>query len=369
MAKIGIEIADALNKAYKKEVVTTANTIPPVFKIPIMNPSTDYCLDGGIPIGRMIEFYGEYSSGKTLNAILAAVQFQRTDWASLTPNAIQKVTTDKKSGELKFEMNPKYSHLLNPISKYVGIVDAEGTFDAAWAEYQGLDTTRVLYSCPETMEAAIDITASMLRDPTISLVIFDSLRAMGVEVESEKGMEQRQMGANSMMWTKAFRMFQSALNANRENRPTLLFLNGTVTNIGQMHGDPVKPAGGKAPAFAKSISIRFNQLKEETEGDDVLGRFVSVKGMKNKVGIQGRKASYYHSLVSKDGQTSGKIDFVQSLFEISNILEVLERSGHSYRFGSGVKIVGAENFKNHLRSDKNELDALTDLVYERLRKI
>jgi len=77
-------------------------------------PSGSLLLDdalssGGLPNGRLIQFYGPAGSGKTLMAMIAMKQAQQDD-----PTAQQL------------------------------FIDAEGTFDPSWAEALGVDTSRVI---------------------------------------------------------------------------------------------------------------------------------------------------------------------------------------------------------------------------------
>ena len=43
------------------------------------SPSLDFCIYGGIPEGRIVEFSGAEGSGKTTNAFLAAASYQREE--------------------------------------------------------------------------------------------------------------------------------------------------------------------------------------------------------------------------------------------------------------------------------------------------
>lgn len=82
-------------------------------KVPVISTGS-YALDdalssGGLPKGRLIQYYGPTGSGKTLMAMIAMVEAQRQD-----PSAEQL------------------------------FIDAEQTFDPNWAETLGVDTSRVL---------------------------------------------------------------------------------------------------------------------------------------------------------------------------------------------------------------------------------
>jgi recombination protein RecA len=82
-------------------------------KVPVISTGSvaldDALSSGGLPKGRLIQYYGPTGSGKTLMAMIAMVEAQRQD-----PTAQQM------------------------------FIDAEQTFDPNWAEILGVDTSRVI---------------------------------------------------------------------------------------------------------------------------------------------------------------------------------------------------------------------------------
>src|SRR5271166_521344 len=75
----------------------------------------DALSSGGIPKGRLIQYYGPSGSGKTMMAMIAMKEAQMAD----------------------------------PTSQQM-FIDAEGTFDPRWAESLGLDVSRVIIVDGET---------------------------------------------------------------------------------------------------------------------------------------------------------------------------------------------------------------------------
>ena len=71
-------------------------------------PTFDFCVYGGIPEGRIVEFSGAEGSGKTTSAFLAAASYQREE----------------------VKRNPE-----NPRS--IILLDNEGTADPVWAKKLG----------------------------------------------------------------------------------------------------------------------------------------------------------------------------------------------------------------------------------------
>src|SRR5579864_1951973 len=88
-------------------------------KLPVISTGSlvldDALSSGGLPKGRLIQYYGAPGSGKTLMAMLAIKEAQAQD-----PDSQQM------------------------------FIDAEGTFDAKWAETLGLDTSRIIKVDGET---------------------------------------------------------------------------------------------------------------------------------------------------------------------------------------------------------------------------
>ena len=68
MAKLDDIIKD-MNKKTKEEVVTFGLPAYTYKKIPFTSPRMNYCTFGGLPIGKLIEFYGEEHGGKTTTAL------------------------------------------------------------------------------------------------------------------------------------------------------------------------------------------------------------------------------------------------------------------------------------------------------------
>lgn len=72
-----LEIAKSINKAWKSDVITSADLIPECERFSMGTLSADYALYGGLPEGKLTVYAGESGSGKSLLAVLAMSQYQK----------------------------------------------------------------------------------------------------------------------------------------------------------------------------------------------------------------------------------------------------------------------------------------------------
>ena len=98
------EIMKQANKRFKEEIITQGLSDFSYRRIPFTSPRMNYCTFGGIPIGKITEFYGEEHGGKTTTALDIVANYQ-------------------KSGD----------------DRDVLYIDAENTLDVEWAKKIGVD--------------------------------------------------------------------------------------------------------------------------------------------------------------------------------------------------------------------------------------
>lgn len=72
-----LDIAKGINKAWKKEVITSGDIIPECERFSMGTLSADYALYGGLPEGKLIVYAGESGSCKSLLSALAMAQYQK----------------------------------------------------------------------------------------------------------------------------------------------------------------------------------------------------------------------------------------------------------------------------------------------------
>lgn len=223
--------------------------------------------DGGIPVGRLMETFGESSTGKTAIATKCMVQAQKMGGAAI-------------------------------------FVDWECSFDVNLAEGFGLDTSkrsRWVYIKPDTWETgctkAIQAVQLMRKHKVIAddapiLVVADSIAAAipQSQLYDAKG-NVREMDSYTMNDTtalarattnlKVVARYAEMLNA------TFWFLNQMRLKPGVSFGDPRTTPGGKSMEFYASVRLALGRQKimdKTSEGDkEFVGQNITVQTVKNKL--------------------------------------------------------------------------------------
>lgn len=72
-----LDIAKQINKAWKKETITSGDVLPECSRFSMGTLSADYALYGGLPEGKLTVYAGESGSCKSLLACLAMAQYQK----------------------------------------------------------------------------------------------------------------------------------------------------------------------------------------------------------------------------------------------------------------------------------------------------
>ena len=73
------EIMKNVNKRFGEEIISQGIGEFDYRKIPFTSPRMNYCTYGGIPIGKLTEFFGEEHGGKTTTALDVVANYQRSD--------------------------------------------------------------------------------------------------------------------------------------------------------------------------------------------------------------------------------------------------------------------------------------------------
>jgi len=211
---------------------------------------------GGVPRGRIIEFIGPESSGKTTAAL-------------------QVVAEAQKLGEM------------------AAYIDAEHALDVNYAKKLGVDVDNLLVSQPDCGEDALNIVEALVKSRAVSVIIVDSVAALVPRAELEGEMGESHMGLQARLMSQACRKLRGICNTTGT---TLIFINQLRDKIGVTYGSPETTTGGRALRFYASVRLDIRRLSDIKEGDEVIGQKIRIRAIKNKCGLPKREAELdlYH---------------------------------------------------------------------------
>lgn len=363
---------EKFNSTMGDGVIHTASSIPNCRKIKSSVPAYNYITDGGFPIGRVIEHFGENGSLKSYTAYDAIAQFQHYDWANHEQGAFSELEYSG-SGSVRdivgYTLRKGYKPKKDPIARRVALVDIEGTYTPDWGDKLGIDNEGLILIRTTLLTEAVDIVQALLTDESIGLIVFDSLSAVGTDDEVGKSMEDQQMASGARFWNKAFRKFQSAMNGNPHKEATMIVINSAYQKTGIAYGDPEVIRNGEQLKRTKSVSVKFKALKKingkTDEGDIVVGRNIAIECIKNKCGVNGRTANFFYAFVNYGNVKAYKTDVSGQVVDLAMKFGLVERKGAWYSYDD-VKVSGMDNFVDELVGS-GKIKELEYDVYEEMK--
>jgi recombination protein RecA len=265
----------------------------------------DLALGGrGIPRGRIIEFFGPESSGKTTLAL----------------HVIANAQLD--GGVCAF-------------------VDAEHALDSTWAKKCGINLERLLVSQPNSGEEALEITELLVRSGSVDVIVVDSVAALIPKAEIEGEMGDTHVALQARLMSQAMRKLTAAIS---KSKCIVIFINQIRMKIGVMFGSPETTPGGRALKFYSSVRVDIRRVGSIKEGEVVIGNHVKAKVVKNKVAAPFREAEF-------DIMFAGGISAEGDLLDLALKDEIINKSGAWFSYKDVRLGQGRENVKTFLRDN------------------
>ena len=320
MNKTLTEVINSINKDLGKGSVRTFNDSDielDIDFIPTGSINLDLALGiGGYPKGRIIEIYGQESSGKT----------------TLTLHAIAE--EQNKGGTAAF-------------------IDAEHSFDPTYAESLGVDLEKLIISQPDNGEQALEIADRLSRSGQVSLIIIDSVAALTPKAEIEGEMGDSKMGLHARLMSQALRKMNGSLY---KNKCTIIFINQLREKIGVMFGNPETTTGGNALKFYASVRLDIRKQSQPIkDGDDAIGSRVKVKVVKNKVAPPFKTAEF--DIIYGEG-----ISMVSELIDIAVQKEIIKKAGSWYSYNETKLGQGKDAVKLILKDNPELLEEILSMI-------
>jgi len=298
-----------INKKYGNESVTTVDEkeSTQVESVSTNCPSLDEVFGvGGIPLGRILDLFGESGQGKTTMSLYIVAQFQKA-------------------------------------GKKAAWIDTEQCFTSDYARSVGVNTKELILSQPEVGEVAMDILSDLVNSGEFGIIVIDSTANITPQKELDGNMEDHQIALQARLISKALRAITAPA---AKNKTTVLFISQLRSNIGMFAGPSKVATGGKALKFYSSVRLSVRTVsKIKGKGSEIIGNRLKIKAEKNKVSKPFREAEI-------DVYFDVGVDVVADIFDIAVKRGVISKNGHTYNFGDFKLGVGRDNAKEALSVDE-----------------
>lgn len=336
------EIMKNVNKRFGEEIISQGIGEFDYRKIPFTSPRMNYCTYGGIPIGKLTEFFGEEHGGKTTTALDVVANYQRSD--------------DNRD---------------------VLYVDAENRLDKDWAVKLGVDVDRLLILQPkgQSAEEIFQIIEDAVDTGEIGLWVLDSVGALvsDMELDEKRTYEDKVYGGISLPMTrfvKKITMFMHRYDC------TGLIINQIRENLNSPYGGITTP-GGKALkhhcacrfqfARGKYIDEKGNELNKSAS--EPFGNIVLMSMVKNSTCPPSHRTGQY-TLRYDDG-----VDYLSDLVDVAIKFDVIVKSGSWFDIVDTEngdilqgKIHGLANVYEYLREHEDVLTIVENIVNKEMKK-
>lgn len=304
------EAMSSLKKKYGESILQTEkDSVKKIETTSTGSFSLDNLLGGGIPVGRLIEIYGEPSQGKSTISLFIAAQFQK-------------------------------------VGKTVAYIDAENSYDMDYASKLGVDTSKILISQVETLESAFDVIKTLAETDGVDLIIVDSVASLVPKSEIEEDsstMLKDTYAVQARLLSKALRIVSGPI---ARSKASLILLNQTRSNVGQIFGNKEISTGGKAIKFYSSVRLSVSTIEKiKDSNSEVIGAKLKITAVKNKCAFPFKSGTV-------DLFFGSGIDLYGDVIDFGEQKGIIKKSGNTYSFGEEKLGVGRENAKKALQ--KNE---------------
>ena len=273
--------------------------------IPTGSLALDWALGvGGLPRGRVVEIFGQESSGKTTVALHVIAEAQR------------------RGGIAAF-------------------IDAEHALDPVYAKRVGVDVDQLLISQPDTGEQALEIAEALVRSGAVDVIVVDSVAALVPRAEIEGEMGDAHVGLQARLMSQALRKLTGAIS---RSRTVTIFINQLREKVGVMFGNPETTPGGRALKFYASVRLEVRRAETLKQGNEVIGSRTRVKVVKNKVAPPFKQAEFdilYGEGISREG----------NLLDLASELNLIQKSGAWYAYGDLRLGQGRDNAREFLKEN------------------
>ena len=335
-------LLNEVNKKVKEEIIFKGLASYNYNKIPFTSPRANYCTYGGVPAGKVIEFYGAEHGGKTTSAIDIVGRFQAEE-------------------RKRAEEDSSY------VERDVLYCDVENTLDSEWAKKFNVDVDKMYLLQPKSQSAEdiFDLITDAIETGDIGLVVLDSIAAMVSQDELEKDYDEKAFGGISgplSRFAKKVEMLCAKYNC------TLIGINQVRDDVNSSWGG-YKTPGGRAWKHICIMRVEFSKGKFIDENGNELssnaetpsGTKIQFKVVKNKTCPPDRRVGFY--TINWNG-----VDYLADLIEVAIKCGIIIKSGAWFTIPGVIedKIQGQNGVRKFLDDNADICDRVEELINEQI---
>ena len=336
------EVVKQINKKYKKEIITEGTRVLQYDRIPFSNSRMNYMTYGGMPLGRMVEFYGAEGSGKTTTALDLVAQ-------------AQYLFPDKK----------------------VVYIDVENTLDERWATLLNVDISTLMIVRPdnESAEEILQMILDMVDTGEVSLIVLDSIPMLVSQQAMDKDMtEKTYCGIAGPLTT-----FASKITPKLTRTHTCLIMINQVRDVLNAMFPQTSTPGGRAIRHAYSVRIQFQKgklineknIEQSNNCENPYGNIVQAKVTKTKVFRPDRKVGSY--TLNYFNGIDNHYDLIFTGMFLGYILQTgawytlvdpVTKEPYTDDTNKELKFNGKNQLLDYLKAHEETYQTLSELIYE-----
>lgn len=265
----------------------------------------DVYLKGGLPKGKISEFFGDTGSGKTSTALSSVKEHQK-----------------------------KYS------DEIILWLDLEDSFSSDYAKAIGVDVSpnKFILSQPDTGEQAYEVMLAFTKTVGKGLIVVDSVTTLLPEKVNVGDMGDADMALSARLNSQGVRKLIPNI---KKNNTTIIFLNQVRDNIGNPYV-PVVTTGGKTIPFYARVRLGLSR----TKGEDDTCMNMNIKTEKATFGQE--KMKFSTTLIYGKG-----FDFLKELVDLAVESGIIQKSGSWFNCGE-IKLGQGVNQVKEFMKDNEE---------------
>ena len=278
-------------------------------RIPFNIPALDQLTGGGIPKKRFTLIYGPTNVGKSYLASQIVVNAQKQ----------------------------------NGLTAWI---DTELSWDSAWMEKCGVDTSKIMVSQPIHGEDALE-TIRALMDNGVDVIVLDSIAGL---VPTD--MAEKEFGYSPMAWQARFvNSSLPKLLAHLHNGSAFVAINQVRASLGPVALDNMP--GGIAQSFFAHFLIQVRRHGWIKEKDVNVGFDMEIRLRKTKAGGENWKSAVVPFRVS------GGIDVLESYIREAISQKIIHQGGAWYTY-KDTKVMGLNGIKKFFEENPESFESLKD---------